>query len=383
MSNPPHGPSRPRQIDPPLPAPAPTPPPAPPLESQADLDALAVRLRHAPWIALDTEADSLHCYPQKICLIQLGIPNENALVDPLARLNLDPIWTALADRGLIIHGADYDLRMLSRSYRFVPDAVFDTMLAARFVGLREFGLGTLLERFFGIRLDKASQKANWARRPLTDRMLAYARNDTRYLEPLARLLRDRLIDLDRLEWHRQTCDQLIQDCTQAPAAAPADPWRISGINRLRPRAQAIARELWHWRESEALAANRPPFFVLSHQVLLDAAERADLGENLAALVPRHLSPSRRQSFLHALESALALPQSAWPHPIRVHGPRLTLSQRRRLGHLEQRRNRRAHELAIDPTLVASRATLVALAHDWERFAPRLLPWQCAILEDGR
>jgi ribonuclease D len=362
-------------------APAVEPTPAAlPIGSAAGLAGLAGRLDRAPWIALDTEADSLHSYPQKVCLLQLSIPGEDALVDPLAPLDLAPLWAALAGRELVLHGSDYDLRMLFRTYGFTPTAVFDTMLAARLLGLRELGLAALLEGYLGVRLDKGSQKANWARRPLTERMLAYARSDTRHLYPLAWELRERLKALDRLEWHRQLCGQLVRDCTQPAPADPGEPWRIGGVNRLTRRGQAIARELWRWRESEAIAANRPPFFVLPHQALIAAAERVDHGASPRTATPGALSPRRREAFRGAIERALALPESVWPHPVRQRGTRLNLSQKHRLDRLEQRRNRCAANLGLDPALIASRSTLVLLAHDWNRHAPALLEWQRRLLE---
>src|ERR1035437_7777427 len=139
----------------------------------------------ATWVAVDTEADSLHAYPEKVCLIQISTVSGDVLVDPLAHVNLVPLLEALSGHELIMHGADYDLRLLRKHHEFVPSAIFDTMLAARLLGLRQFGLGHLVERYLGIKLEKGAQKANWAMRPLTERMERYARNDTRPPKPLA------------------------------------------------------------------------------------------------------------------------------------------------------------------------------------------------------
>ena len=118
------------------------------------------KLRAADWVALDTEADSLHAYPEKVCLIQLSITGHDRLVDPLAGLDLDPLLDALNAHELIMHGADYDLRLLEKHHEFIPSAIFDTMLAARLLGERQFGLSSLVEKFLGIKLDKTSQKAD-------------------------------------------------------------------------------------------------------------------------------------------------------------------------------------------------------------------------------
>ena len=143
------------------------------------------------------------------------------------------------------------------------------MLAARLLGERQFGLSSLVEKFLGVKLDKGSQKADWARRPLTERMETYARNDTHYLKPLADKLKLELQRKGRLAWHQESCARLIAESSK-PSATNADSvWRIKGSHALNRRALAVLRELWQWRESEAIAANRPPFFILNHEKLID------------------------------------------------------------------------------------------------------------------
>src|SRR6266446_9379056 len=168
-------------------------------------------LRAASWVAVDTEADSLHAYPEKVCLIQISTVAGNELIDPLAGLNLDPLLDALSGHELIMHGADYDLRLLRKHHEFVPSAVFDTMLAARLLGVRQFSLGNLVEKYLQVKLEKGAQKANWAMRPLTERMTRYARNDTHYLKPLAERLKPELEAKGRLAWHQESCARLITD----------------------------------------------------------------------------------------------------------------------------------------------------------------------------
>src|SRR5205814_7701354 len=143
---------------------------------------------------------------------------------------------------LIFHGEDKDLRLLRRAFGFVPDQIFDTMLAARLLGYKEFSLISLVGAKLGVSLEKGPQKMDWARRPLTDRMERYARNDTRYLRPIAELLRTELMAKDRLTWHNETCSQLIKDASQEKKADMESIWRIRGSDRLTPQALAILRE---------------------------------------------------------------------------------------------------------------------------------------------
>ena len=179
------------------------------IDTERKIEAFLPVLRAATWVAVDTEADSLHAYPEKVCLIQISTVSGDRLIDPLAGLNLDPLLEALSGHELIMHGADYDLRLLRKHHEFVPSAIFDTMLAARLLGLRQFGLGHLVEKYLGIKLEKGAQKANWAMRPLTERMERYARNDTHYLKPVADQLKAELQTKDRLAWQQESCAQLI------------------------------------------------------------------------------------------------------------------------------------------------------------------------------
>ena len=245
------------------------------IDTDEKLAAFLPQLATAAWIALDTEADSLHAYPEKLCLIQISIVGHDVLIDPLARVNLAPLFGILSQHQLILHGADYDLRLLRKYCGFVPTAIFDTMLASRLLGCREFGLVNLVAKYLGAKLEKGPQKANWARRPLTPRMAEYARHDTLYLKPLTDLLTAELTAKGRLEWHRQACARLIADATEVHAPDPNEVWRVKGSHLLPPPALAVLRAIWHWREQEAIASNRPPFFILSPDAMVGLAAEAE------------------------------------------------------------------------------------------------------------
>ena len=139
------------------------------IDTAVELGEFAARVAAAPWVAVDTEADSLHAYPEKLCLLQVAIPGEERLVDPLADMHLEPLWEAFDRHEIIFHAADYDLHLLSSGHNFRPSSIFDTMWAARLLGESKFGLNDVLSTHLGLRLEKGSQKANWGRRPLTER----------------------------------------------------------------------------------------------------------------------------------------------------------------------------------------------------------------------
>src|ERR1041385_7892417 len=147
------------------------------ITTNGQLTELLKKIDDADRVALDTEADSLHSYREKLCLIQISVPAaisdrgyNDFIVDPLAGLDLEPLRRALEPKEIVLHGADYDLRMLRRGLNFVAHKIFDTTIAARLLGIREFSLAALVKRYFGLELPKGSQKANWAKRPLPTRM---------------------------------------------------------------------------------------------------------------------------------------------------------------------------------------------------------------------
>jgi ribonuclease D len=349
------------------------------IDTNEKLAALLPGIRAAAWIAVDTEADSLHAYPEKVCLIQISTVAGDDLIDPLARINLDPFLDALSAHALIMHGADYDLRLLRKHHEFVPGAIFDTMLAARLLGLRQFGLSHLVEHYLGVKLEKTSQKANWARRPLTERMERYACDDTHYLKPLADKLKPELQHKGRLAWHEEACARLIDESTRLRPADLDSVWRVKGSHALSRPALAVLRELWQWREIEAIAANRPPFFILSHDVLVDIAAAA-AHRPVEPLVPRHLSLRRREGLAHAVKAGLQISADKYPELPRRTGSRPTEAERRRYEQLEKRRDAHAQQLGLDPTLIASRATLGDLARNWDKHAPEFMNWQRELLQ---
>jgi ribonuclease D len=347
------------------------------INQPASLLGLLPPLRRTAWIALDTEADSIHCYPEKLCLMQMSYAGGEALIDPLAGLDLKPLLHVLRERELILHGADYDLRLLHRGLGFVPQTIFDTMLAARFLGLQEFGLIDLADRFLGVKLVKGPQKANWGRRPLSPDLVEYALNDARYLKPLADLFRAELAHKDRLAWHRETCDRLIRDCAQPRHRDPDLVWRLPGSERLAPPALAMLKALWHWREHEALQASKPPFFILSHDALFRLTVSAVQGEPFEDQLPTSWSERRRQGLSKAVAKALTLPASHYPQPLRHRSRRFTEAENQRMHQLKDHRDAQAKRLGLDPAFIASRSALASLVR--QDADGELMQWQRDLL----
>lgn len=341
------------------------------------LDAFLPHIFPAQRVAVDTEADSLHVYREKLCLIQISLPDDvHALVDPLADFSLQPLYSALAGKTIVLHGADYDLRLLRRAGGFAATTVFDTMLGARLIGRREFSYAALVQAEYNITLVKGSQKANWARRPLTEIMASYAQNDTRYLLGLAERLEARLRELGRWEWFEQSCTRTLEGAAVEREKDVEEAWRINGSGVLRGRAAALLRELWRWRDGEAAAMDRPSFHVLRNEDLLSSARGFDAGEKPGFA---HLHGSRRVRFYEAAERALAMPESQWPVFVKRFHNRWTAEQEKRAEALKVERDRVAGELDIDPSIIAPRAALETIAANPAKAAELLLPWQQSLL----
>jgi ribonuclease D len=307
-------------------------------------------------LALDSESDSLHHHFEKVCLVQLASDRGGAwLVDPLAVRDLRPLAPLVADPAVlkVFHGADYDVTTMKRDFGFSFGSLFDTMIAARFLGLPEIGLQALARAELGVELSKANQKDDWSRRPLSPVQEDYALSDVRHLLALQARLESRLREQGRLEWVREECEAVAALPAARREAPPAAYLRIKGAGRLRPRALAALRELAAWREERAAAADLPAFKVLANEVLLVLAERSPRArEELAAVrgvLPR--LDREAEALLAALRRARDLPDSELPAFPRAPRPVVAEPVRRRIDALKAWRTEKAKGLALDVSVV--------------------------------
>jgi ribonuclease D len=328
-------------------------------------------------IAIDTEGDSLHCYFEKLCLIQLSVPDQDLIVDPLSGIDFRRFNQFVLERTAVFHGCDYDLRMLRRGTGFTPGAVFDTYLAARLLGIKEVGLASLVKNFFGLDLPKSSQKANWARRPLTPVMLDYAINDTKFLLPLADRLETQLREINRWSWYQESCARSVTATAEDRERDPERVWKIGGSAVLSPRGLAVLRELWFWRDSEAQKVDRPTFQIMRNEELIELAKGAV--SDAKVRTPGWLPAARRRRLEETIERALQVPESGWPQRAKSVRVRSSPEQEQRLDRLRAKRDAVSNELGLDPAIIASRGILEAVSREPDS-APRvLMDWQRELL----
>ncbi len=317
----------------------------------------------AETLSLDSEADSFHHYQEKLCLIQLSFGSRDLLVDPLAEVDLSILQPALADPSTrkLLHGADYDLRLLDRDCGLEIHGLFDTMIASRLVGERAFGLAALLDKFVDVKLDKRFQRADWSLRPLTREMKNYAAMDTRHLAELAVLLEARLRELGRLEWAAEEF-RVLEAVRWSVDRDPADAFlRVKGATRLDPRGLAVLRELFALRDAEASRRDVPPFRVFRNEVLIALSGRPPSDESDLKSVqgmPRSwLSGSRATRLVDAARRGMELPDSELPARPERRGRRRDPEIEARIAGLAKARDRVADDLGIETSVLAPRSLL--------------------------
>lgn len=336
------------------------------IRSSGELADLVESLRGRPALALDTESDSLHHHREKVCLVQLAAEGVACLVDPLAGLDMAPLGTLLADPRTVkvLHGADYDVTTLKRDFGFLMANVFDTMLAARFLGLPEIGLQAVLRNELGIALSKDSQLDDWSRRPLTPRQESYALADVEHLLALHGRLVARLLETQRFDW---VLEESAAVAALEPASGERDPegWqRLKGIRRLGRRELAVAREVWNLREDVAEATDVPAFKLLTTEAILDLAARrpadAKAVQGLRGLSPR--LRERASDIAAAVARGVAVPDSELPRlPAGTRPPRPDEATQRRVQRLRDWRAREATARAVDVSVVLPQRLLDRVA----------------------
>jgi ribonuclease D len=330
-------------------------------------------LSAASELALDTEGDSLHHYPERLALIQIGVPEGAVwLVDPLALTDLTPLAPLFtAGPTLVLHAGDNDLVHLKRRYGLVFGSVFDTAIAGRFLGGRALGLDVLLETYLGVALPPSRQKDDWSERPLSPSQLAYAAADVQHLFALKAKLLEQLEKIGRLAWVEEECAALA---AQPAPERPVDPdaWLgVKGARDLPARSMAVLRELWALREQLARAADRPPFKIFNEDTLLRVAQAlphdaTTLGA-ISGITPRVLG-RWGGAILESVERALALDESELPVLPRHKRPSIPGAMSRRIDKLRRWRAAATEQVGLEPGVLLPNRLITAIAEA----APRTL-----------
>jgi ribonuclease D len=326
-----------------------------------DEDALAALVDELAGVeeyALDTEFLRERTYFARLALLQVAWPGGVALVDPLA-VDVAPIAAVLAGPGLaVIHAADQDLEVLERACDATPSRLFDTQLAAGFLGMSTPSLVSLVERLLRLRLEKGDQLTDWTRRPLSDEQCQYAAHDVVHLIELHRVIADRLRASGRLAWAEEECAAVLQRA-RLPLVPEEAWWKLRQARQLRGPERGVAQSVAAWRERRAQALDRPVRFILSDLALAAIVHRppksrADL-EHVRNLDLRSLSEPVVAELLAAAEAGTKLPPEAICLPP---GPTGSSVGRPAVALALAYAGELARQLDIDPALLATRADVI-------------------------
>jgi len=338
------------------------------IESNDGLKQAAAECVSAGLFAADTEAAGYHRYRDTVSLVQLSTRTRTWVVDPLALKGLDPLRAPLLETAVevVFHDADYDLRLLHRDYGFEVRGLFDTKIAAEFLGEPGLGLASLLERHLDVTIPKKYQRADWARRPLPQDMIEYAAEDTRYLPDLRDVLRDELVKAGRLAWAEE--EFRLRERTlweNGSGDGDEDAWRLKGARDLDRRSLGVLREVHAWRESVAAERDQATFRVLGNDALLGIASAQPRStDELAAIKGVGDGNARRhgKALMAAVKRALDLPEAELPErpkrgPRRPYDPELD----ERVDRLKAVRDEFADQLSLDRGFLMPRHQLETIA----------------------
>ncbi len=355
------------------------------LDQPGQLEPLLAAIDRVDEVFLDTEADNMNCYRTKLCLLQFLADGEIFLVDALAPMDFAPLWEKLADKHLVMHGCDYDVRLLYDLCEFRPKSIFDTMLAAQLLNRQRVGLAALLEDYYGVIVSKEAQRANWSRRPLTKKLLDYAALDVYHLPDLRDRLTRELVKLDRIDWLDQQCQRQIESGTVGFPGNDEYAWRIGKSEKLRGRGLAVLHAIWHWRDEQAKRLDTPPFKVCGNNLLLKIAGAAEEGQAEAAILAQ-IDLGRRHSRLigsltKALHEGFERDPTTLPRRPRERRRPLSPEEIERQDRLKADRDKIAAKLELEPTLISNRAQMALIARDPAEIDNILLPWQADLLRN--
>ena len=294
------------------------------IDTQDALSAFCERASRASVLAVDTEFLRERTFFPKLCLLQLGFDDEVAAIDPIALSDLSPVVSLFRNPSItkVIHACSQDLEVLDHALGAVPDPMFDTQVAAAFLGHRtQIGYGALVESYTGVHLAKAESLTDWSRRPLDSEQLTYAEDDVRYLPGIYESMMGELVRSDRLGWVLPEMQALLDPAhyRHEPEAAYLHLRRSTSLTR---KQLAVAREVCAWRDRLAARRDIPRKWVLSDEVVLEVCKRSPSGvERLRRIRgTEQLSERDGEALVHAVGRGLSCPSSNLPEQHRRSRP---------------------------------------------------------------
>ncbi|WDP92256.1 MAG: ribonuclease D [Desulfobacter sp.] len=332
-----------------------------------ELAAVCEDLGREKIICVDLEADSMHSFTEKICLIQIAAGGQAWLVDPFEVSDFSSFGRILENPDIIkvFHGSDFDVRSLDRELSVEIQNLFDTEIACRFLNIKERGLGALMESYFGIHLEKKYQKANWAKRPLEEEMVAYSVGDVAHLKELHDRLKAELEEIGRLSWAREEFELQAKVKYELNHQPPLFK-RFKGAGKLDNRTLAVLEHLLQVRLEMARKKDLPFFKIMSNQSIMAMAQERPRSVD-AILSIRALSKKQAGMYgkycVDAINTALNLPHRELPSYPRTRMPRKTPKVLKRIDMLKKMREKASEEIGMEPGFLINNSLISAIAFD--------------------
>ena len=274
------------------------------ITTESQLGALVDRLAAHSHVAFDTEFVSEHTYRSQLCLIQVAAPDMLAVIDTLKVRELDPFWRLLTEPGrtTVVHAGREEMGFILQAIKARPSSLFDVQVASGLVD-HDYpaGYASIVRRFLNLPTNKGETRTDWRQRPLTPAQLEYALDDVRHLEKLWKKLEGKLASSGRTAWMEDEMQAWQNDVEESFIRKR---WRrVSGLSGLSRRELAIARELWHWRDSVAESRDMPPKRVLRDDLLVELCKRKSADERQISAI-RGMQRSDLRHILHGLSEAI-------------------------------------------------------------------------------
>jgi ribonuclease D len=336
------------------------------VSSTPEFEQMLDELRSARRLAIDTEADSLYHYFEKVCLIQISTEATTYVLDPLALKELGGLAPIMADPSVekVFHAAHYDVYCLHRDYGFSFANLFDTHVAAQFLGYEQLGLSFLLEKLFGIVHSKRRQRDDWSKRPLEHDQLIYAATDTYHLLRIRDILEAQLKEKNRLSWALE--EFTLESAAEVPEREfdPEGFRKIKGSRALPLQDLAALRSLFLLRDRYARQFDLPPFKVMNNTVLLDLAQKPPQSAGELFLRPgvsRRIARRYAGEIFRQITHARAQDPSFLEVPARNHWKPPAVEEKQRLENLKKWRQEKALQLGLHVGVVFPGSFLETLA----------------------
>lgn len=362
------------------------------IDSDRKLEPLMRVLESESEIGVDLEADSLHHYKDRVCLIQITTTQNDWIIDPLQGIALQPIWKIFEspDWMKIFHDADFDLRSLNRDFNLKLQNIFDTKISLELLGQKNVGLASVLNEYFQVETQKKFQKYHWSKRPLSPEAITYAAGDTRYLIELKKILYGDLMKTERFAWAKQEFEYLETIRWQPSKKESLSYWRLFDKKKLSPQYRECLRLVWDYREALARERDKPVFKIFHDSVFMELPYFFSHPpvKNVTSYLKRIIPAAYRETIAELIVQAQKTPDEKCPeYPSALFKPAPPYDKEL-FEKLVKQREWSATQKKIDPGIIAGNNTLKKLArlpendlntYETVRQHFGIRPWQWSLL----